>query len=206
VDTDADTNPGQEADTEHLLSVSGTWTPAPEGYAYNLGDHYVPMPIRGPDGCIWPAKFTKVEYTDNPTVHGFRAGSPTPYSDHLYVTPFFDLRQRPRYAVANVWFLSTRYPYRDEVDLGIKALSDQTVQAEVCWYRGHEYHLNRLQNELIELENQIGTHQMEKDQCIHRLEQADILQHIHEANNQNISGAQVRVVELIQDLECGHSS
>ena len=65
---------------------------------YNLGAQYVPMPIRGPDGRIWPAKFTKVEFTDDPTVHGFRAGSPTPYSDHLYATPFFDLRQRPRYA------------------------------------------------------------------------------------------------------------
>jgi hypothetical protein len=43
-----------------------------------------------------------------------------------------------------MWFLSTRYPYWDEVDLGIKALGDQTVQAE----------------------NQIGTRQMEKDQCI----------------------------------------
>jgi hypothetical protein len=76
----------------------------------------------------------------------------------------------------------------------------------VCRYRGHEYHLSRLQNELIELENRISTRQMEKDQCIRRLEQADVLQRIHEANNQNISGAQVRVVELIQDLERGRSS
>jgi hypothetical protein len=47
---------------------------------------------------------------------------------------------------------------------------------------------------------------MEKDQCIRRLEQADVLQHIHKANNQNISGARVQVVELIQDLERGRSS
>jgi hypothetical protein len=87
-----------------------------------------------------------------------------------------------------MWFLSTRYPYRDEVDLGIKALGDQTIQAEVRWYRGHKYHLNRLQNELIKLENRIGMWQMEKDQCIHRLEQADVLQRIHKANDQNISG------------------
>jgi hypothetical protein len=206
VDADPDTVPGQESDTERLLQVSGTWTPAPEGYTYNLGAQFVPMPIRGPDGRIWPARFTKVEFTDNPTVHGFRAGSPTPYSDHLYATPFFDLRQCPRYAVADVWFLSTRYPYRDEVDLGIKALGDLTVQAEVRRYRGHEYHLNRLQNELIELENRIGTRQMEKDQCIRRLEQADTLQRIHEANNKNISGARVRVVELLTDLERGRSS
>jgi hypothetical protein len=191
VDADADTDKGQEADVEHIFSVSGTWTPAPEGYSYNLGEQYVPMPIRGPDGRIWLAKFTKVEYTDNPTVHGFRAGSPTPYSDHLYATPFFDLCQHPCYAVADIWFLSTHYPYRDEVDLGIKALRDQTIQAEVRWYRGHEYHLNRLQNELIELENWIGTCQMEKDQCIHCLEQADMLQCIHKANNRNIVGAQV---------------
>jgi hypothetical protein len=179
---------------------------APEGYAYNLGAQFVPMPIRGPDGRIWPAKFTKVEFSDNPTVHSFRASSPTPYANHLHATPFFDLCQCLHYAVADVWFLSTRYPYQDEVDLGIKALSDLTVQAEVCRYRGHEYHLNRLQNELIELENWIGTRQMEKDQCIHQLEQADILQRIHEANNQNISGARVQVVELIQDLEHGRSS
>jgi hypothetical protein len=136
VDADPDTLPGQEADAERLLQVSGSWTPVPEGYAYNLGAQYVPMPIRGPDGCIWPAQFTKVEFSDDPTVHGFRAGSPTLYSDHLYATPFFDLCQRPRYAVADVWFLSTRYPYRDKVDLGIKALGDQTVQAEVRRYRG----------------------------------------------------------------------
>jgi hypothetical protein len=166
VDADADPLPGQETDSECLLKVSGTWTPAPEGYAYNLGVQYVPMPIRGLDGRVWPVQFTKVEFSDDPTVHGFRTGSPTPYSDHLYATPFFDLRQRPRYAVADMWFLSTQYPYWDEVDLGIKALGDQTVQAEVRRYRGHEYHLNRLQNKLTELENQIGTHQMEKDQCI----------------------------------------
>jgi hypothetical protein len=47
---------------------------------------------------------------------------------------------------------------------------------------------------------------MEKDQCIHWLEQADMLQCIHKANNRNISGAQVQVVELIQDLEHGRSS
>jgi hypothetical protein len=206
MDTNADTDAGQEADTECLLQVSGTWTPAPEGYLHNLGEQCVPMPIHGPDGRIWPAKFTKVEYTDNPTIHGFRASSPTPYSDHLYTMPFFDLCQRPHYAVADMWFLSTRYPYRDEVDLGIRALKDQTVQAEVCQYQGHEYHLNRLQQELIELENHIGMRQMEKDQCICRLEQADVLQRIHKANNQNITGARVRVVELLEDLERGCSS
>jgi hypothetical protein len=193
-------------DAERLLQVSGTWTPAPEGYVYNLGAQFVLMPIRGPDGRVWPARFTKVEFSNNPTVHSFHAGSPTPYSNHLYATPFFNLCQRLRYTIADVWFLSTWYPYRDEVDLGIKALGDQTVQAEVHRYRGHEYHLNRLQNELIELENRIGTRQMEKDQCIRQLEQADVLQRIHEANNRNISGARVRVVELLQDLERGCSS
>jgi hypothetical protein len=206
VDADTDTHSGQEADTEHLCSISEQWTPPPDGYSYNLGDQYIPMPIWGPDGHIWPTKFTKVEYTNNPTVHGFCTGSPTPYSDHLYATPFFDLWQRPRYAVADIWFLSTWYPYRDEVDLGIKALGDQTIQAEVRWYHGHEYHLNRLQNELTELENRISTWQMEKDQCICRLEQADALQRIHEANNQNITEARIRVVELLQDLESGRSS
>jgi hypothetical protein len=92
------------------------------------------------------------------------------------------------------------------VDLGIKALKDQTVQVEVRCYRGHKYHLNHLQQELTNLENWIGTCQMEKDQGIQQLKQADALQCIHKANNQKISGAQVQVVELIQGLEHGHSS
>jgi hypothetical protein len=206
VDADPDTDTGQEADTERVLGLTGTWMPAPEGYSYNLGKQHVPMPIHGLDGHIWLAKFTRVKYSDNPTVHSFHAGSPTPYSDHLYTTPFFDLHQHPCYAVVDVWFLSTHYPYWDKVDLGIKALGDQTIQAEVCWYCGHEYYLNHLQNELIKLENWIGTRQMEKDQCICQLEQADALQRIHEANNQNIVGVRVCVAELLQDLECGHSS
>jgi hypothetical protein len=73
-------------------------------------------------------------------------------------------------------------------------------------YHGLEYHLNHLQNELIELENRIGMQQMEKDQCIRWLEQADALQRIHKANNQNIAGAHIQVVELLQDLEHGRSS
>jgi hypothetical protein len=189
VDADTDTNTGQEADEDRVREVPHPWMPAPEGYSYNLGAHYILMPIRGPDRHIWPAKFTKVEYTDDPTVHGFCASSPTPYSDHLYATPFFDLRQHPRYAVADLWFLSTRYPYWDKVDLGIKALGDQTIMAEVRQYWGHEYHLGQLQTKLTELENRIRMRQMENDQCIHRLEQADTLQCIHEADNQNIVGA-----------------
>jgi uncharacterized protein YhaN len=90
--------------------------------------------------------------------------------------------------------------------LGICTLKDQTMQVEVCRYRGHKYHLNQLQQELTNLENQIGMWQMEKDQCIHRLKQADALQRIHKANNQNITGVQVHVVELPEDLEHGHSS
>jgi hypothetical protein len=45
VDADTDTHSGQEADTERLHSISEQWTPPPDGYSYNLGDQYIPMPI-----------------------------------------------------------------------------------------------------------------------------------------------------------------
>jgi hypothetical protein len=38
VDADTDTNPGQEADAEHLLQVSGTWTPACYGWLAVVSD------------------------------------------------------------------------------------------------------------------------------------------------------------------------
>jgi hypothetical protein len=129
-----DTNGREETDEEHVSEVREAWTPPPEGYGYNLGDHYIPMHIKGPDSHLWPGKFTKVEYTDNPQVCGYCTGSPTPYSDYLYAEPFFDLHQRPRYSKADLWFLSHCYPFCDEVDLGLITLRDQTVKAEVWRY------------------------------------------------------------------------
>jgi hypothetical protein len=179
---DTDSIGRTEVDEEHVPPVREAWTPPPEGYQYNLGDQYVPMHIKGPDGRLWPAKFTKVEYTDNPRVCGYRAGSPTPYSDYLYAEPYFDLYHRPRYSKADLWFLSHRYPYRDEVDLGFHALKDQTVKAEVRRYRGLDARISNLLYDLQQLEERLGLTQMEKDQCVRRLEQANTLERMAEAN------------------------
>jgi hypothetical protein len=164
------------------------------------------MHIKGPDGRKWPAKFTKVEYTDNPRVCGYHAGSPTPYSDHLYAEPYFDLYHRPRYSKVDLWFLSHRYPYRDEVDLGFFALKDQTIKAEVRRYRGLEARISDSLYDLQQLEECLGQMQMEKDQCVRRLEQANTLERMAEANRQNIVEARGRVVELLQDMERGRST
>jgi hypothetical protein len=204
--TDTDTNGREETDEEDAIPVREAWTPPPEGYHYNLGDFYVPMHIKGPDGRLWLAKFTKVEYTDNPRVCGYRAGSPTPYSDHLYAEPFFDLYRCPHYSKADLWFLSHRYPYRDEVDLGFHALKDYTVKAEVRRYRGLEARLSNLLYDLQQLEESLGQVQMAKDQCVRRLEQANTLERMAEANSREIIQARGRVVELLQDLERGCST
>jgi hypothetical protein len=198
--TDTDTDRRTEVDEENATSVREAWTPPPEGYSYNLGDYYLPMHIKGPDGRLWPAKFTKVKYTDNPRVCGYRAGSPTPYSDYLYAEPYFDLYRRPRYSKADLWFLSHRYPYCDEVDLGLYALKDQTVKAEVRHYRGLDAKVSNLLYDLQQLEERLGQVQMEKDQCVRRLEQANMLERMAEANSRG------RVTELLQDLERGCST
>jgi hypothetical protein len=202
---DTDTDRRTEVDEEDVAPVREAWTPPPEGYHYNLGDFYVPMHIKGPDGRLWPAKFTKVEYTDDPCVRGYRAGSPTPYSDRLYAEPFFDLYRRPRYSKADLWFLSHRYPYRDEVDSGFLALRDQTIKAEVRHYRGLEA-LSNLLYDLQQLEERLGQVQMAKDQCVRRLEQANTLERMAEANSQEIVQARGRVAELLQDMERGRST
>jgi hypothetical protein len=204
--TNTDTNGRTEVDEEDVPPVREAWTPPPEGYQYNLGDQYVPMHIKGPDGRLWPAKFTKVEYTDNPRVCGYHAGSPTPYSDYLYAEPYFDLHHRPRYSKADLWFLSHRYPYRDEVDLGFLALKDQTIKAEVRRYRGLDVRISNLLYDLQQLEERLGLTQLEKDQCVRRLEQANTLERMAEANGRNIAEARGRVAELLQDMEHGCST
>jgi hypothetical protein len=48
--------------------------------------------------------------------------------------------------------------------------------------------------------------QMEKDQCVRRLEQANTLERMAEANGRNIAEARGRVAELLQDMERGRST
>jgi hypothetical protein len=203
---DTDTHGRVEIDEEDDAPVREAWTPPPEGYNYNLGDFYVPMHIKGPDGRLWPAKFTKVEYSDDPCICDYRAGSPTPYSDHLYAEPYFDLYRHPRYSKADLWFLSHHYPYRDEVDLGFHALKDYTVKAEVRHYRGLEAKLSNLLYDLQQLEERLGQVQMAKDQCVRQLEQANTLERMTEANSREIVQARGRVAELLQDMERGRST
>jgi hypothetical protein len=71
---------------------------------------------------------------------------------YLYAEPYFDLYHRPRYSKADLWFLSHRYPYRDEVDLGFRALKDQTIKAEVRRYRGLDAQISNLLYDLQQLE------------------------------------------------------
>jgi hypothetical protein len=113
---------------------------------------------------------------------------------------------RPRYSKADLWFLSHRYPYRDEVDLGFHALKDQTVKAEVRRYRGLDARISNLLYDLQQLEERLGLTQMEKDQCVRRLEQANTLERMAEANGRNIAEARGRVTELLQDMERGRST
>jgi hypothetical protein len=195
-----------EIDEEDVPSVREAWTPPPEGYHYNLGNQYVPMHIKGPDGRLWPAKFTKVEYTDNPRVCRYRAGSPTPYSNYLFAEPYFNLYHRPHYSKADLWFLSHCYPYRDEVDLSFHTLKDQTIKAEVRRYRGLDAKIVNLFYDLQQLEECLGQTQMEKDQCVRHLEQANTLERMAEANSRDITEARGRVAKLLQDMECGHST
>jgi hypothetical protein len=105
-----------------------------------------------------------------------------------------------------LWFLSHRYPYRDEVDLGFHALKDQTIKAEVRRYRGLDARISNLLYDLQQLEERLGLTQMEKDQCVRRLEQANTLERMAEANGRNIAEARGRVAELLQDMERGRST
>jgi septal ring factor EnvC (AmiA/AmiB activator) len=106
----------------------------------------------------------------------------------------------------DLWFLSHRYPYHDEVDLGFHALKDQTIKAEVWRYRGLDAKLNNLLYDLQQVEEHLGQVQMEKDQCVRRLEQANTLERMAEANEGGITEARGQVTELLQDMERGCST
>jgi hypothetical protein len=164
------------------------------------------MHIKGPDGRLWPAKFTKVEYTDNPRVCGYRAGSPTPYSDYLYAEPYFDLytvlvtQRRTCGSLVIVIRTVTKWTWVSMLSR-IKPSKQRYDGTE-----GLDARISNLLYDLQQLEERLGLTQMEKDQCVRRLEQANTLERMAEANGRHIAEARGRVAELLQDMERGRST
>ena len=104
-DTDPCSDGGPHADTLSLWDSYGNPTPPPVGYHVNWGANYVPFFIRDSSGILWPAKYTRVDMNDDPHVSGFRAGSPTPYSERLIAQAQPDLDVLPKYKKPDLEFL-----------------------------------------------------------------------------------------------------
>ena len=182
-DPSADRDAGNwDADPPTTWDAYVCRTPPPPGFNVNWGNNYIPYHIKDAEGTMWPAKYTRRLYGDDPYVEGLRAGSPTVYRQRLVALANAEREHLPRYQAPDLAFFSVQYPYRQEVDAAILWEGDIGLEAEIRRYRGLEMLIRRKQAEIHIAEEELYGAMRERAGTVRRLEGADAFDRLCAAN------------------------
>ena len=201
-----DTN--KEKDTQQsFTSFCPDWKTVPLHKAWQkyakkcYGGGAVPFQfyIRSESGRRWPAQFTHVDMTDNPHIHGYRAGSPTEYKIELHAQGVDYLDEIPTYGRNLLFLLDTRHPRHDLVDDVLMIDGDQTLRAEVRRYRGLVTKRRRLLLDMQEIDGELSKSKLEQDWSVRRLREADVMGRLEQVGIPALT-------REIEDQERGRSS
>ena len=107
----------------------------PKGYVLNEGADYIPFDIRLPSGEMKPAKYVKIEYSEDPLVYGMIDGDHHQYIESFQATPFPSARPLHTYTSAQLEFFEEGHNLHPEINSAIYHLYDKSVLAEVECYR-----------------------------------------------------------------------
>lgn len=132
---------------------------------------------------------------DDPHVSGFRAGSPTPYSERLIAQAQPDLDVLPKYKKPDLEFFSVRYPYREQVDEALRWEADHSLRAEVRRYRGALANIHKIESGIDELNSLLFNAHQVRNGAVRRLEQANALERLTHANGQQLKELVAQIVE-----------
>ncbi len=149
---------------------------APLGFVHNCGDQYIPYPIQGPhDNKVQQAQYVQTIMGPNPLVVGLRDDSDKVYSKPLYATPIYSFNGKPVYTIQDLDILKSNTADWERWDRMIQHLGDPSLTVEV-----HQFHvlmeeLDRMEEVLVENEDQWGHLATAKLGAIQRLEMSDAL-------------------------------
>ena len=104
--------------------------------------------------------------TDNPHVHGYRAGSPTEYKIELHAQGVDYLDEVPIYSRNLLFILDTCHPRHDLVDDVLMIDGDQTLRVEVRRYRGLVTKRRHLLLDMQELDGDLSRSKLEQDRSV----------------------------------------
>ena len=161
--------------TRNAVSLS------PDGFDRNVGHNFVPFKIPTLSGHgIAHAKWVRVHMGVNPTVEGcMQRGSPV-YLGDVHAAPDFDHGDTPQYEHEQHRHLLSDYARRQEVDEALERIGDKSLLTEVARFRGTMDALERIQQEIRGLEEQLYCIGNDNRKCVRRLERAQVLARIFE--------------------------
>ena len=180
--TDGPADEWEEADPGVTWEDYGPRPQVPEGYKLNEGADYIPFDIRLPSGEMKPAKYVKVEYSEDPLVYGMIDGDHHQYVKSFQATPFPSTGPLRTYTSGQLKFFEDDHDLRPEVNSAIYHLYDKSALAEVECYRINKKKLKREYEELWQVQHNIWKRELTLGGCAHHLARARIYQHIEVVN------------------------
>ena len=152
------------------------------GYTLNEGADYIPFDIRLPSGEMKPTKYIKLEYSEDPLIHGMIDRDPHQYVESLQATPFPSAGPLCTYTSSQLELFKEDHDLRPEVDSVVYHLYDKTVMAEVECYRINRKKLKCEYKELRQIQHDIWKRELMIGGCAHRMAGAQVYQRIEVVN------------------------
>jgi len=161
----------------------------PVGFKRNDGDHFIPFPIKEPNGKTRQAEYVQTILHSNPIVIGLHDDSDKVYSKLLYASLIYHYDRKPTYKAQELEMLKMDAEGKEQTDCMLHCLHDLSLMAEVHRFRMVTQELNRVEEVMIDNEDQWGELATMKLKMIRRLEMADALQRMQEQDEGLIDDA-----------------
>ena len=129
-----------------------------------------------------PAQYIKLEYGEDPLIHGMIDRDPHQYVESLQATPFPSAGPLRTYTSGQLELFEEDHNLRPEVDSAVHHLYDKTVMAEIECYRINRKKLKREYEELRQIQHDIWKWELTIGGCARRMAGARVYQRIEAVN------------------------
>ena len=174
----------------------------PVGFQWNDGDHFVSFPIKEPNANTKQAEFIQVIMHPNPIIVGLCEDSDKVYSKPLYAQPIYRYDGKPVYTAQELEVLKMDAEGAKQTNHMIHCLHDPSLMAEVHRFHMVSQELDRVEEALVEVEDQWGELAAMKLKTIRRLEAADTIKRIQEQDKGLVDNVLRQVMEKSQWGHC----
>ena len=173
----------------HSIAVqtdSRARSPVPNGFEPNLGPAYIPFHIINKDGHTIPAKYVKVQMTNDPYAYGMINSEGEVFKGLIHTAPVLNITHVPHITSEDLVSLHFNYLNASRINNALAHVGDQSLVAEVHQFRHIKKRFTELEAQMKILEEEMWMLQTRQRQCVGCLEKADILRHIDKEHGQDI--------------------